>query len=186
MPSPPPFREGSPTAVPLLIALDEEGGAVSRFTDFLSPPPSAETLGEAGDPAAAQREAADTARALRALGINWNLAPVADLGLSDGRSYGDDPAIVTAFLQRAATGYKEAGFPFCLKHFPGIGKGTADTHDGDVTIAASLEELHREDMAPFAALIADNPATDFAVMVGHVRYTAIDDTPQLPDRKSVV
>lgn len=171
------LREGSPTAVPLLIALDEEGGAVSRFTDFLPPPPAAKALGEAGDPVAAQRKAADTARALRVLGINWNLAPVADLGLSDGRSYGDDPAAVTAFLQRAATGYKEAGFPFCLKHFPGIGKGTADTHDGDVTIAASLEELHREDMAPFAALIADNPATDFAVMVGHVRYTAIDDTP---------
>lgn len=171
------LREGNPTAVPLFIALDEEGGAVSRFTDFLPPPPAAKILGEAGDSAAAKREAAGTARSLRALGINWNLAPVADLGLANGRSYGDDPAIVTAFLQCAAAGYQEARFPFCLKHFPGIGKGAADTHDGDVAIALSLEELRREDMVPFAALIAHTPATDFAVMVGHVRYDAIKDVP---------
>lgn len=171
------LRKGRPTAVPLLIALDEEGGAVSRFTDFLPPPPAAKALGEAGDSAAAKRYAADTARSLRTLGINWNLAPVADLGLSDGRSYGDDPAIVTAFLQCAAAGYREENFPFCLKHFPGIGKGTADTHDGDVAVALSLEELRREDLAPFAALIADHPATDFAVMVGHVRYDAIEGVP---------
>lgn len=171
------LRAGNPTAVPPFIALDEEGGAVSRFTDFLPPPPAAERLGEAGDPAAAQRCAADTARALRTLGIHWNLAPVADLGLSDGRSYGDDPATVTAFLQSAAAGYREENFPFCLKHFPGIGKGEADTHDGDVAVALSLEELRREDLAPFAALVADTPATDFAVMVGHVRYDAIEAVP---------
>lgn len=171
------LRKGSPTAVPLLIALDEEGGAVSRFTDFLPPPPAAKLLGEAGDSAAAKRYAAETAQALRALGINWNLAPVADLGLSDGRSYGDDPAIVTAFLQSAAAGYREENCPFCLKHFPGIGKGEADTHDGDVAITASIEELRREDMAPFAALIAHTPHTAFAVMVGHVRCDAIECVP---------
>ena len=171
------LRQGNPTPVPLFIALDEEGGAVARFRSFLPPPPAAKALGEEGDSAAAKRYAADTARSLRALGINWNLAPVADLGLSDGRSYGDDPAIVTAFLQRAAAGYREENFPFCLKHFPGIGKGTADTHDGDVAVALSLEELRREDLAPFAALVADTPATDFAVMVGHVRYDAIEAVP---------
>ena len=171
------LKQGNATPVPLFLAIDEEGGAVARFSDFLPPPPAASALGKAGDPAAAQRWAADTAENLRALGVNWNLAPVADLGLANGRSYSGDPAVVTAFLRSAAAGYQEKHFPFCLKHFPGIGKGAADTHDDEVTVAASLEELRQEDMAPFAALIADTPATDFAVMIGHVRYDAIDDAP---------
>ena len=171
------LREGNTTPVPLFIAIDEEGGAVSRFTDFLPPPPAATAVGDGNDPATARRWASDTADRLRALGVNWNLAPVADLGLDHGRSYSSDPAVVTAFLRSAAAGCKEKHFPFCLKHFPGIGKGTADTHDDEVTVAASLEELHREDMVPFAALIAETPATDFAVMVGHVRYPALDDAP---------
>lgn len=171
------LRQGNPTPVPLFIALDEEGGAVARFRSFLPPPPAAEALGRAGDPEKARQLSADTTEHLRALGINWNLAPVADLGLSDERSYSDDPAVVTAFLRAIAAGYQEAQFPFCLKHFPGIGKGEADTHDGEVAVALPLDVLRSEDMAPFAALIADTPHTAFAVMVGHVRYDAIEDVP---------
>lgn len=171
------LRQGNSSPVPLAIALDEEGGAVSRFASFLPAPPAAAELGAAGDSEAARREAQTAARELRSLGITWNLAPVADLGLSDGRSYGDDPETVVPFLRAAAAGYREENFPFCLKHFPGIGKGAADTHDSAVTVDISRGELQREDLRPFAALIAETPATDFAVMVGHVRYPALDDAP---------
>lgn len=171
------LRQGNSSPVPLAIALDEEGGAVSRFASFLPTPPAAAELGAAGDSEAARREAQTAARELRALGITWNLAPVADLGLSDGRSYGDDPETVIPFLRAAAAGYREENFPFCLKHFPGIGKGAADTHDSAVTVDIPRDELQREDLRPFAALIAETPATDFAVMVGHVRYPALDDAP---------
>ena len=171
------LREGNTTPVPLFIAIDEEGGAVSRFASFLPTPPAAAELGAAGDSEAARREAQTAARELRALGITWNLAPVADLGLSDGRSYGDDPETVIPFLRAAAAGYREENFPFCLKHFPGIGKGAADTHDSAVTVDISRGELQREELRPFATLIAETPATDFAVMVGHVRYPALDDAP---------
>lgn len=171
------LRQGNSSPVPLAIALDEEGGAVSRFASFLPTPPAAAELGAAGDSEAARREAQTAARELRALGITWNLAPVADLGLSDGRSYGDDPETVIPFLRAAAAGYREENFPFCLKHFPGIGKGAADTHDSAVTVDISRGELQREELRPFATLIAETPATDFAVMVGHVRYPALDDAP---------
>ena len=171
------LRQGNSSPVPLAIALDEEGGAVSRFASFLPTPPAAAELGAAGDSEAARREAQTAARELRALGITWNLAPVADLGLSDGRSYGDDPETVISFLRAAAAGYREENFPFCLKHFPGIGKGAADTHDSAVTVDISRGELQREELRPFATLIAETPATDFAVMVGHVRYPALDDAP---------
>ena len=171
------LRQGNSSPVPLAIALDEEGGAVSRFASFLPAPPAAAELGAAGDSEAARREAQTASRELRALGITWNLAPVADLGLSDGRSYGDDPETVIPFLRAAAAGYREENFPFCLKHFPGIGKGAADTHDSAVTVDISRGELQREELRPFATLIAETPATDFAVMVGHVRYPALDDAP---------
>ena len=171
------LRQGNSSPVPLAIALDEEGGAVSRFASFLPTPPAAAELGAAGDSEAARREAQTAARELRALGLTWNLAPVADLGLSDGRSYGDDPETVIPFLRAAAAGYREENFPFCLKHFPGIGKGAADTHDSAVTVDISRGELQREELRPFATLIAETPATDFAVMVGHVRYPALDDAP---------
>ena len=171
------LRQGNSSPVPLAIALDEEGGAVSRFESFLPAPPAAAELGAAGDSETARHEAQTTARELRALGITWNLAPVADLGLSDGRSYSDDPETVIPFLRAAAAGYREENFPFCLKHFPGIGKGSADTHDSAVTVDIPRDELQREDLRPFAALIAETPATDFAVMVGHVRYPVLDDVP---------
>lgn len=171
------LRQGNSSPVPLAIALDEEGGAVSRFESFLPAPPAAAELGATGDSETARHEAQTTARELRALGITWNLAPVADLGLSDGRSYGDDPETVIPFLRAAAAGYREENFPFCLKHFPGIGKGSADTHDSAVTVDIPRDELQREDLRPFAALIAETPATDFAVMVGHVRYPVLDDVP---------
>ena len=171
------LRQGNSSPVPLAIALDEEGGAVSRFASFLPAPPAAAELGAAGDSEAARREAQTASRELRALGITWNLAPVADLGLSDGRSYGDDPETVIPFLRAAAAGYREENFPFCLKHFPGIGKGAADTHDSAVTVDISRGELQREELRPFTTLIAETPATDFAVMVGHVRYPALDDAP---------
>ena len=171
------LRQGNSSPVPLAIALDEEGGAVSRFESFLPAPPAAAELGAAADSETARHEAQTATRELRALGITWNLAPVADLGLSDGRSYSDDPETVIPFLRAAAAGYREENFPFCLKHFPGIGKGAADTHDSAVTVDIPRDELQREDLRPFAALIAETPATDFAVMVGHVRYPALDDAP---------
>ncbi len=159
---------------PLLVAIDEEGGLVARGRDVIPPPPSAAEIGAGGDPALARDWALRTAGELKSLGVNLNFAPVADLGLAGDRSYSDEPETVAAFAGAAADGYAAEGLLCALKHFPGIGKGKADTHVGRVTVDVSLEELRAEDMRPFREILAGRRAGDVFVMVGHVDYPAID------------
>ncbi len=160
---------------PLLVAIDEEGGLVVRGEEVIPPPPAAAEIGQSGDPAAARAWAARTAETLRSLGVNLNFAPVADLGLAGGRSYSDEPATVAAFAEAAADGYTDGGILCTLKHFPGIGKGRADTHEERVTVEAGLDTLTTEDMYPFRRVLAGHRDGDVLVMVGHIEYPAIDE-----------
>jgi len=160
---------------PLLVAIDEEGGLVVRGEEVIPPPPAAAEIGQKGDPAAARAWAARTAEILRSLGVNLNFAPVADLGLAGGRSYSDEPATVAAFAEAAADGYTDGGILCTLKHFPGIGKGRADTHEERVIVEAGLDTLTAEDMYPFRRVLAGHRDGDVLVMVGHIEYPAIDE-----------
>lgn len=164
-------RHGEP---PLFIAIDEEGGPVARMKDILPPPPAQAKIGESGDPAAARTWAKETAQSLRGFGFNLNFAPVADVG--DGsRCYSADAETVADFVREAAAGYAEEKMLCTLKHFPGLGKGEADTHLDTVVVNADRETLETEDLVPFRGMISKGDPAQFFVMVSHITYTALDE-----------
>lgn len=160
--------------VPLFFAIDEEGGRVSRMKHEIPPPPSQEEIGRSGDPALAYRYAKSVAQDLKSIGVNVNFAPVADVGSRDTRSFSDNENVVAEFVDEAAHGYEDAGIFYCLKHFPGIGLGAVDSHVEVSTIDASREILETIDLVPFRKTIAAHDNSKFMVMVGHLKYSAID------------
>jgi len=167
----------------LLIAVDQEGGMVSRFKAERGFPVTATArhLGESGDAGLTAITAACTAEMLSTLGINLNLAPVVDLDLETAnpiigryqRSFAADPAVVGRHAAAWVTAHRRRRILTCLKHFPGHGSSRADSHLGFVDISATWRE---EELAPFRTLIAEGMAD--LVMVGHLFHRRID--PRLP------
>ncbi|WP_419841527.1 glycoside hydrolase family 3 N-terminal domain-containing protein [Candidatus Poriferisodalis sp.] len=152
--------------VPLLFAVDEEGGRVQRLAEVLGRLPSAAAQ-TAMPPSEVADRAAKHARKMSELGFTMNFAPVIDVGAGEGigdRSFGDDPATVAEYGTATVEGLSAGGIVPVVKHFPGHGAASADTHDR-AAATASLEDLRRRDLIPFAAVIG---ATDAAVMVGHL------------------
>ena len=164
-------RHGEP---PLLIAIDEEGGPVARMTHILPPPSSQQEIGASGDSALARRSAKDVAQELHSYGFNLDFAPVADVGDSP-RNFSDDPEKTAAFVREAVIGYGEGGILCTLKHFPGLGKGEADTHLDTVVVNADRNTLEAEDLVPFRDMISRSEPDRFFVMVSHITYTALDE-----------
>ena len=159
--------------IPLLVALDEEGGRVARGKNFLEPAPSQEEIGY-GYPDAATDWAKYNVKLLRSVGVNINFAPVADVGSRDTRSFGDDPQLVAEFVDAAAQGYESENFLYTLKHFPGIGKSKIDPHQEVSSIDVDRATLDAEDLLPFAKIIRGHDNSRFMVMIGHLIYTALD------------
>jgi beta-glucosidase len=161
---------------PLLIAADLERGAGQQFpglTEF--PPPGA--LASLDDPDAIRAAAATTAREALELGINWVLAPVADLDIEPAnpivqtRAFGAEPAQVAEAVAIWVEACQGAGALACIKHFPGHGRTTRDSHDDLPTVDADLATLEKTDLVPFRRGIAAGVAT---VMTGHLRVPALD------------
>lgn len=159
---------------PLFFALDEEGGRVARGKNFLQPAPSQESIGQSGDVGAATRWADYNAKLLRSIGVNINFAPVADVGSRDTRSFGDDAQIVAKFVEASAQGYEANNFLYTLKHFPGIGKSKIDPHQEVSSVEDSRAVLDAEDLPPFKKIISGHDNSNFMVMVGHLKYNALD------------
>ncbi len=170
--------------VPLFVSIDQEGGAVVRIGRGATVLPGQMALAATPDPAASVRRAvAITVRDLRAIGVNWNLAPVADVNdeprnpVIQNRSFGSDAARVADLVRVAVSAYAENTFLCCAKHFPGHGSTTVDSHTGLPEIDADLAELRAVELVPFqAAIAADVPA----IMSAHIRIPALDPTPDLP------
>ncbi|MBR5913157.1 MAG: glycoside hydrolase family 3 protein [Selenomonadaceae bacterium] len=160
--------------VPLFIALDEEGGRVARMKHDLQVMPSQQEIGDSGDVQQAYDYAKLTAQNLRKIGVNINFAPVADVG-NDTREFSTDPQITADFVSSAAQGYESEKFFYTLKHFPGIGKSKIDPHKDISDIEDDIDTLEREDIFPFAKIISEQDNSKFMVMIGHLKYTAIDD-----------
>lgn len=160
--------------IPLFIAVDEEGGRVARMKNDLTPPPSQEEIGLSGDYGWAEKSAANIAKKLHYIGININFAPVADVGSRDTRSFSDDANIVSEFVSSAAQGYESENLFYCLKHFPGIGLAKVDSHQDISTIDISKEDLYSFDLLPFKKIITERDNSKFMIMVGHLKYPAID------------
>ncbi len=169
---------------PLFLALDQEGGPVARVGGGMTVFPSQMALAATPDPIAAVRQAATiTAEELRAAGVNWNFAPVADVNneplnpIIGNRSYGSDPQRVSSLVGAAIRAYTAAGFLGCAKHFPGHGAATVDSHVGLPTIDVDRTRLDRVELQPFRAAIAAGVP---AIMLAHLIVPALDPTPSLP------
>jgi beta-N-acetylhexosaminidase len=164
----------------LVISIDQEGGGVVRLRDVPSPP-SAMALGAADDPALTEALGAVTARGLRAIGVNVDFAPVADVQNNPGnpvigdRSFGADPERVARHVAAFVRGLQGAGVAATLKHFPGHGDVDVDSHLALPRLAADRERLEQVEWWPFRAGIEAGAA---AVMTAHLLVEALD--PQWP------
>jgi beta-glucosidase-like glycosyl hydrolase len=160
----------------LLIAADLERGAGQQFEGMTElPPPSA--LAALDDPDAIRSAATTTAREALELGINWVLAPVADLDcepdnpIVQTRSFSADPERAASAAATWVRACQDAGAMACVKHFPGHGRTTRDSHDEVPTVPASATVLREEDLAPFRRAVEAGVAS---VMTAHVRFPALD------------
>ncbi|WP_432647713.1 glycoside hydrolase family 3 N-terminal domain-containing protein [Mitsuokella sp.] len=159
--------------VPLFIGVDEEGGPVVRGKDFIKPPASEQAIGQTGKVPRAEESARQTGEQLKKLGFNVNFAPVADVG-NYKRSFSPDAEQAAKFVQAATQGYEEAHMMYALKHFPGIGRGTVDSHDDISAINASKEDLLAKDIVPFKSIIEQRQPEDYFILVSHLKYPALD------------
>ena len=165
--------------LPLYIAVDEEGGVVvrvSRYAAFRSEPfPSPQSLYRSGGMEAVTADAAEKGRFLQALGINVDLAPVADVSTSPqdfiyDRALGEDAVTTAAYVAAVVEALEGAGVSATLKHFPGYGSN-GDTHNDVVRDYRSADTFYQQDLLPFQAGIA--AGADF-VLVSHNIVAAFD------------
>lgn len=166
------MRLAFPTAP--FIAIDEEGGRVARIgrnSNFDVPRyDSMEAVGDTGDPQNAYEAGLAIGTYLQEYGLNVDFAPVADMNTNPNnvvigdRAFGSDPQLVSNMVNAAIDGFHEAGIITSIKHFPGHGDTTGDTHDGYVAVTKSWEELKNCELIPFIAAL-DN--TDM-VMAAHI------------------
>ncbi|MEH1053819.1 glycoside hydrolase family 3 N-terminal domain-containing protein [Micromonospora sp. CPCC 206171] len=161
----------------VLIAIDEEGGDVTRLAHATgSPYPGNAALGAVDDTALTRRVYAAIGAELAALGITVNLAPTVDVNTADEnpvigtRSFGADPARVAAHSAAAVAGLQSVGVAACAKHFPGHGATVADSHHELPTVDVSPALLRERDLPPFAAVVE---AGARAVMTAHIRVPAL-------------
>ena len=158
---------------PLFLGIDQEGGAVARMDDKLIKVPPAEEVGkEPVEQAAALAKEVGTE--LKELGFNINFAPVADLGLTYGRSYSTNPDEVVRYASAGGKSYDEAGLWYSYKHFPGIGKTDVDLHADTSIVPVSKETLLSEDTKVFVDLIKQSKPNTYTIMVSHAMYPQID------------
>jgi beta-N-acetylhexosaminidase len=173
--------EGQAGPLPLAVSVDEEGGRVSRLKSRIGPAPSAKELAQTQSVQQVHDLARQRGEAMRRLGITIDFAPVVDV-VSDApddsvignRSFSNDPATVTAYAGAYAQGLREAGLLPVLKHFPGHGHGSGDSHKGGV-VTPPLSELQTNDLVPYRTLVTAAPV---AVMIGHLQVP--DLTGDLP------
>jgi len=168
-------RRVDPTAV---LALDEEGGDVTRLhASEGSPFPGNAALGTYDDVEATRTIAAGIGAELASAGVWLNLAPSADINSNPRnpvigtRSFGADPALVARHTAAYVAGLASQGVAASVKHFPGHGDTSADSHLGLPRVAATAEVLRGRELVPFVAVV-DEAAT---VMTSHVLLEAFDD-----------
>ncbi len=165
---------------PILIAIDQEGGIVARLREGFTEAPSAMALGAAGDEALAEQVAGVLGAEMRAVGINWNLAPVLDLAHPSNvhnpsvgvRAFGEDPAHVAQLGTAQVRGFQGAGVAATAKHFPGKVQSPVDPHVDLPVVESPLAEMRTIDLVPFRAAIQVGIAS---VMIAHVQFRALDE-----------
>ncbi|MFH0916054.1 MAG: glycoside hydrolase family 3 N-terminal domain-containing protein [bacterium] len=172
------------SGIEMFMAVDQEGGSVQRLRKGVPDVPAARTLGESSSPAEAGRLAAETAAGLLDLGVNMNLAPVADVVADKTsflyrRSYGGDAALVADFVAAVTKAFSRGGLISVVKHFPGHGSASGDTHGEEVISDATRADFEAIHLPPFRAALA---AGADGVMMAHIVATAYD--PERPASQS--
>jgi len=175
--------------LPLAVSVDEEGGRVSRLKSLIGTSPSPKQLAQTQTPQQVHDLALQRGQAMKKLGITIDLAPVVDVtDAPDGsvigdRSFGSDPDKVTLYAGAYAQGLRDAGLLPVLKHFPGHGHGSGDSHTGGV-VTPPLSDLLNSDLVPYRTLVS---ATPVAVMVGHLQVPGltVGDDPASLSRDAV-
>jgi beta-N-acetylhexosaminidase len=174
------LQEATPVP-PLLISIDQEGGRINRLKPAYGFPPSysQQYLGTLNDLDFTYQAAETTAQTLKDAGINLNLAPVVDLNINPDnpiighyeRSFSADPDIVTAHSLQVIRAHHEDGILTTLKHFPGHGSSTGDSHLGFVDVTDTWAPVELE---PFQNIIAPGQAD--VVMTAHIFNAHLDPT----------
>ena len=167
------------SAHPLFVAVDQEGGKVARLKEpyGFRPSVSAQSLGRSNDLAITRSRAEAMAAELRENGITMNYAPVVDLNVNPDnpvigrleRSFSADPAIVTAHAREFITAHDRCGISTCIKHFPGHGSSTSDSHLGFTDITDTWSDVELE---PYRHLIGSGQCR--MVMTAHVFNRHLD------------
>jgi len=162
--------------LPLAVSVDEEGGRVSRLAPLIGAIPPARTLAQTKTADEVYQIALDRGRQMRGLGITVDFAPVVDVSdqgantVIGDRSFSNDPATVTAYAGAFARGLRDAGVLPVLKHFPGHGSGSGDSHTAGVVSTPPLDQLMTSDLVPYRTLIGEGAV---GVMMGHLEVPGL-------------
>ena len=168
---------GSAEPLPLAVSVDEEGGRVQRLSKLIGSQPSPRVLAQTQTPDQVYGIALERGKAMRKLGITVDFAPDADVttepddDVIGDRSFGSDPAVVTEYAGAYARGLRDAGLLPVLKHFPGHGHGSGDSHTGGV-VTPPLADLQTNDLVPYRTLTTQGPV---AVMIGHLQVPGLTE-----------
>jgi beta-N-acetylhexosaminidase len=146
---------------PLLLAVDEEGGLVDRLAFYYGHTDSPQQLAATGDPHQAYVQAQTDAQRMRAIGLNVDFAPLADVyqggGIDQSRTFGTTPAQVTTYAGAFLDGLQQQGVAGTLKHWPGLGASTGNPDYTLPTVGHTQAQLNAIDFAPFRALLPKQP-----------------------------
>jgi beta-N-acetylhexosaminidase len=170
-------------ALPILIAVDQEGGQLLALGDGWTPFGGPMAIGAAGDAGLAERVGRAIGRELRAVGVNVDYAPCLDVASNPAnpslgiRSFGDDPAAVAGLGAAWLRGLQSAGVAGTMKHFPGKGEGSIDTHLELAVVERDRAGLDAIELAPFRAAVE---AGVRLTMSGHFAVPAITGSRALP------
>lgn len=163
-------RRGNSIQAGALVSVDQEGGVVKRFPD-MPPRYSAPEMGRIGDTSVAFDQGRAIGRALRSVGVNVNLAPVADIDLAPhvmrDRSFGSDRYVVGRLAKAFAQGLQRPDVAAAAKHFPGLGGATRNSDYGPSYVYRSKWQIRNIDAVPFKRAIAGGIRM---IMVGHAMY----------------
>ena len=166
---------GGAGPLPLAVSVDEEGGRVSRLKSLIGVSPSARQLAQTQTVDQVYNLALDRGRQMKELGITIDFAPVVDVTDAQAdtvigdRSFSADPNVVTAYAGAYARGLRDAGLLPVLKHFPGHGHGSGDSHKGGV-VTPPLDQLQNSDLVPYRTLVTAAPV---GVMIGHLQVPGL-------------
>ncbi|MGW7545156.1 glycoside hydrolase family 3 protein [Streptomyces sp. NPDC054770] len=168
-----------PRGLPVLVATDQEHGAVCRIGRPATLFPGAMAMGAGGSRADARTLGRISGAELRAMGVRQDYSPDADVNVNPAnpvigvRSFGAGPDAVGALVAAEVQGYRDAGVAAAVKHFPGHGDTAVDSHTGFPVITHSRELWEKLDAVPFRAAIA---AGIDSVMTAHIQFPALDDS----------